>query len=95
MHEQPPPAPSGWSFAKVIGVIVGLIGMVGFGVCSLCGIVITAGDHMRGYWFPILGGAVLSFLFGLLMVTMFRKAREEREALQERDRSDRPDLRDP
>ena len=92
MNEYPPPAPSGWSAGKVIGVIVGLIGMVGFGVCSLCGLVIGVGGGFGSFWFLVLGGAVLAWLFGLLMVTMFRKAREEREALQERDR---PDLRDP
>jgi hypothetical protein len=93
MDEYPQPGPSGWTFGKVIGVIIGLIGMVGVGVCSLCGMVIGFGGGFGDFWFLVLGGAVLAWLFGWLMVTMFRKAREERELLNQR--TNRPDLRDP
>ena len=34
----------GWTFGRVLGLVVGLIGMVGFGFCSLCGLVITGGN---------------------------------------------------
>jgi len=95
MDELPRQEHSGWTFPKVIGAIVGIIGMVGFGVCSLCGMVIGANDNLGGLWVLVLAGAGMSFLCGWLMVTMFRKAREEREAMHERDRSDRPDLRNP
>jgi hypothetical protein len=46
MHEDPgQPPESGWSVGKVIAVILGLIGMVGFGVCTLCGTVIAFDMH--------------------------------------------------
>jgi cytochrome bd-type quinol oxidase subunit 1 len=95
MDELPRQEHSGWTFPKVIGAIVGIIGMVGFGVCSLCGMVIGIDGNYSDVWMFVVVGAVLALLCGWLMVTMFRKAREDREALRERDRSGRPDLRDP
>lgn len=74
-------SPSGWSFLKVVGVLLGLIGMVGFGVCTLCGLVISFEDN--DIWFFVLGGAVLTALSTWLVTTMFRKAREAREARQD------------
>jgi cytochrome bd-type quinol oxidase subunit 1 len=85
MDERPEPGPSGWTFPKVVGAIVGLIGMVGFGVCSLCGMVMSIDGGYGDVWLFVLFGAVLAFLFGWLMVTMFRKAREEREDHEARE----------
>lgn len=95
MDERPRQERSGWDLPKVIGAIVGIIGMVGFGVCSLCGLVISIDGGLGDFGLLVLGGAVMAWLCGWMMVTMFRKAREKREALRQSDRSDRPDLRDP
>jgi cytochrome bd-type quinol oxidase subunit 1 len=92
MDEIPQPAPSGWTFSKVVGAIVGLIGMVGFGVCSLCGLFIGANGGYGDVWVFVIPGALLTWFFGWLTVTMFRKARESREDGEQRDRHDRRDL---
>jgi cytochrome c biogenesis protein CcdA len=75
-------SPSGWSFLKVVGVVLGLIGMVGFGVCTLCGVVLSF--EYNDIWFLVLGGAVLTALSTWLVMSMFRKAREAREAREAR-----------
>jgi hypothetical protein len=78
MDELPrPQGGSGWSVAKVIGVIVGLLGMAGFGLCTLCGLIFVGSEPDVFIW--MLAGAVMTFLFGWLVVAMFRKAREERD----------------
>ena len=41
MNEPQQPQASGWSAAKVLGLIFGLLLMVGFGVCGLCGLAIN------------------------------------------------------
>jgi hypothetical protein len=64
---------SGWTFLKVVGLIFGLLGVVGFGLCSLCGFVIGGGD--TEIMLLALLGAVLAILSGWLMVTMVRKSR--------------------
>ena len=88
MAENPQSPPdSGWSFGKVVGVVLGLIGMVGFGVCTLCGVVISFDNSMGGVWPFVLAGGVMTSLSVWLVMTMFRKAREEREASQARDSS--------
>ena len=56
MHEDPPNE-SGWSVGKVIAVILGLIGMVGFGVCTLCGTFLAFDMHDSEIWILVLGGA--------------------------------------
>jgi len=80
MHEEPrQPTESGWSVGKVIGVVLGLIGMVGFGVCTLCGTMIASDMHDSEIWILVLGGALMTGLSTWLVTTMFRKAREARE----------------
>jgi uncharacterized membrane protein len=80
MHEDPgQPPESGWSVGKVIAVILGLIGMVGFGVCTLCGTIIAFDMHDSEIWILVLGGAAMTALSTWLVTTMFRKAREARE----------------
>ena len=68
---------SGWTFLKVLGVIFGLLGMVGFGLCSLCGFVVASNDS------DILLLALLgAFLAGLCLwrvITIFRRARADRD----------------
>ena len=70
----------GWTFGKVLGFLVGLIGMVGFGFCSLCGLVMGVTERnmlstVLIFSIPGLGLAVLGFL---LMRTMLRRARKPR-----------------
>jgi hypothetical protein len=66
---------SGWTFLKVVGVIFGLLGVAGFGLCSLCGFVISGGDG--DIVLLALLGAGLAFLFGWLVVAIFRRARRD------------------
>lgn len=88
MDENPQTPPSsGWSFGKVLGVVLGLIGMVGFGVCTLCGVVISFDSNMGDVWPFVLAGAFMTFLSVWLVMRMFRKAREERESSQAQDNS--------
>jgi uncharacterized membrane protein len=68
---------SGWTFLKVLGVIFGLLGMVGFGICSLCGFAF-AGHDMAILGLALLG-AVLTALCVWLVVAMFRMARRDRD----------------
>jgi hypothetical protein len=87
MDEPPRPQSSGWTFEKVIGLLLGLIGMVGFGVCTLCGslFVLDSGDSaIVGL---TLAGAVMTVLSTWLVRTMIRKAREAREQAEDRDRN--------
>ena len=80
MHEDPQrPPESGWSVGKVLAVVLGLIGMVGFGVCTLCGTVAAFDMHDSEIWILVLGGAAMTALSTWLVVAMFRKAREARE----------------
>lgn len=73
------PGPSGWSFGKVVGMALGIIGMVGFGVCTLCGVVISFDGNMGGIWPFVLAGAFMTGLSVWLIRTMLRKAREARD----------------
>jgi len=77
MDENPGPTTSGWTFGKVIGLIIGVIGMVGFGVCTLCGLAFFSREG--GVWVLILAGAGMTALNVWLIRTMVRKAREARE----------------
>lgn len=88
MDENPPPATSGWTFGKVIGLILGVIGMIGFGVCTLCGLVFFSSDG--SVWILILAGALMTSLSVWLMVTMIRKSREAREARRYKDNDNLP-----
>ena len=69
------PTTSGWTFGKVVGLLLGLLGMIGFGLCTLCGLAFSgSGD----YWIPILMGAGMTALSTWLAVAMVRKARKAR-----------------
>lgn len=88
MHEDPyQPPESGWSVGKVIAVILGLIGMVGFGVCTLCGVVFGLDMGDGEIWLLTLAGAAMTALSTWLVTTMFRKAREARERGSDQDRN--------
>ncbi len=77
----------GWSAGRILGLFVGLIGMAGFGLCSLWGIVITGremarewdptGLAMLAYIAPGLGLTALSFLLVRAMIRRSRKVPRE------------------
>lgn len=72
----------GWTFGRVLGLIVGLIGMAGFGLCSLWGIAVT-GSALFEDWDPtalallayVAPGVGLTLLCFLLVRAMIRRAR--------------------
>jgi len=73
----------GWTLGRVLGLIVGLIGMIGFGFCSLCGLVITGGNpnDIGVVLVFVLPGLGLTFLFFLLVRAMIRHARGAKKDL--------------
>jgi biotin transporter BioY len=78
MNEPNPGGPeAGWNAARVLGMIVGILGMVGFGFCSLCGLVFGVSDSKL--WGTVLmfaiPGLILAVLFFLLVRTVVRRAR--------------------
>lgn len=77
MDENPGPTTSGWTFGKVIGLIIGVVGMIGFGFCTLCGLAFAGSD--KSIWIWVLLGAGMTALNVWLITTMVRKAREARE----------------
>jgi hypothetical protein len=82
MDERPRPAGgSGWTLGKVVGVVMGLLGMVGAGVCSLCGFAYIESSHSDTsiFWVLTLLGVLLTALNGWRVITIFRKVREERD----------------
>jgi biotin transporter BioY len=77
---EPNPAPEGgWNAARVLGMIVGLIGMVGFGFCSLCGLAFGVSDSKL--WGAVLmfsiPGLMFAVLFFFLVRTVIRRVRRK------------------
>lgn len=69
---RPPSKPSsGWTFLRLVGFFLSLISMVGFGVCSLCGLLFT------GSGFEVLGlvliGAVIAILAALCLKALWQR----------------------
>lgn len=85
MDDNPQSSTSGWTFFKVIGVILGVLGMVGFGLCTLCGVVVGLNGELGELWIWVLAGAAMTGLSFGLVSTMVRKAREAREAANRND----------
>ena len=80
MNEPDPGSDGGWNAARVLGMIVGVIGMVGFGFCSLCGIAagITGNGTLWGVVFAFaIPGLILAYLFFLLVRTVIRRVRNK------------------
>ena len=46
LPSQPPPrvTGTGWGFLKVLGLILAMLVMAGFGICGLCGLLIAMDD---------------------------------------------------
>jgi biotin transporter BioY len=80
MNEPDPGSEGGWNAARVVGMIVAVVGMVGFGVCSLCGIAMGVSDNGR-YWSAIIWfvipGFILTFLFILLARSIARRVKRK------------------
>lgn len=75
------PRATGWSLPKALGLVVGVVGMAGFGFCSLCGLAVGAQSReMIGvallFAVPGLAIAVLCFLLARKMVRLARAPRE-------------------
>jgi cyanate permease len=68
---------SGWTPLKVIGLAVALLGMIGFGLCSLCGFVFASSDADI-LWLALLGAGIAA-LFVWMFVAIIRAARRDRE----------------
>lgn len=79
MNESPPPR-EGWSVLKVLGLAVGVIGMAGFGVCSLCGLVmgVTETSLLSTVLMFAVPGLILAALCFVLARKMVRMARAPR-----------------
>jgi hypothetical protein len=78
--ETDPDKTGGWTFFKVVGVIVGTIGMLGFGLCSLCGLVMgvaSGGSDIGIFLAYSLPGLVLASLFFLMIRAIVRAARRK------------------
>ena len=69
----------GWTFLKVVGVIVGLLGLVGFGVCSVCGFIVAGSDGGGDVLISALLGACAAAGFGFMVVAIFRSARKDQD----------------
>jgi Kef-type K+ transport system membrane component KefB len=78
MDDNLEPKTSGWTFGKVIGLLLGLIGMIGFGLCTLCGLVFSGSGDAEILGLTFLG-ACMTALSTWLVVAMIRKARESRD----------------
>jgi hypothetical protein len=68
-----------WTFLKVVGVIVGLFLMVGFGLCSVFGFAVGGGEGGGGIYLLAVAGAVIAALSGWMVVSIFRSARGDRD----------------
>ena len=68
---------SGWTFGKILGLIVGVVGMAGFGLCSSAGLIlgVTSGGLTEPLvlLFVVLG-FLLTWQFFLLARRMIRRA---------------------
>jgi hypothetical protein len=71
--------PNGWTFLRVIGMVVGVIAMAGFGLCTIFGILIGGDLDNTGDVLPfVLVGAMLVALSFALVRAVLRRVRGER-----------------
>jgi hypothetical protein len=71
-----PDQPSGWTVGKILGLVIGLLGMVGFGLCSLWGLVfgLSDSDLMAIVLMCSVPGLLIAYLCFLLVRKMLRLA---------------------
>ena len=83
MSELPNPSPpppvtgTGWGFLKVLGLIIALIVMLGFGVCGLCGVLMAVNDPKYATEALTMGaiGLAISVAFFFLVRAIIRSGR--------------------
>ncbi len=68
---------SGWTLLKIVGVVVGLFLMVGFGLCSVFGFLLGGGDS--GILVLSFLGAGIAALAIWMVVSIFKAARRDRD----------------
>jgi len=68
----------GWTPWRVIGLVLGLIGMVGFGLVGLCGVFLAGLSNDSSFHVLVVMAFVLCSLCLWLVVAMFRRARRRR-----------------
>src|SRR5262245_66287991 len=73
MSTNPPNA--GWTAGRVLGFALGLIGLIGFGSCSLLALLAVSVGELWSLLFTFLPAVLLAWLCYLLMATMARRAR--------------------
>ena len=73
MDRSPDESGTGWTVAKVVGLVVCLVGMVGFGLCSLVGLM--AGG-LSGFGVFVVVGLGLTALSFLGVYAIIRSARK-------------------
>ena len=73
----PVPRQSDWTAGKILGLIVGMVGLVGFGTCSLCGLVMGVSDTtmLTTVLMFAAPGLIVAYLCFLLVRKMMRLAR--------------------
>ena len=73
----PAPRQSDWTAGKILGLIVGGVGLVGFGTCSLCGLVMGVSDTtlLTTVLMFAVPGLIVAYLCFLLARKMVRLAR--------------------
>ena len=77
MNEPEPGSGGGWNVAKVLGLIVGLLGMAGFGVCGVFGLLLGITSSMGFAVVCGIIGLLLAAAFSLLVRAMTRSARRK------------------
>ncbi len=67
----------GWTPLRVLGLLIALCGLVGFGVCGLCGITIAIGGSGADVLGLGIGGLLIATGFGLGIRAIVRRVRNE------------------
>lgn len=77
MNEPERSSGGGWNFFKILGLAVGFLGMAGFGVCGLCGLLIGVTNMMGIALVCGLAGLLIAGAFYLLFRAMLRSGLRE------------------
>ena len=76
----------GWTFFRGFWFVIGILLMVGFGFCGLCGLSFGAGSQLEGFLAFILPAFLLAFAGFLLARRMFVRRDDDGPD----DRNERP-----
>ena len=69
------PPRGGWTFLKVIGLLAGLFGILGFGLLTVCGVLLKMSGYGEGVEPYIIGGVLLTIACLWGVVAIIRAAR--------------------